>query len=107
MRAVELFEEGGSSAAIARAVGVWAESVRRWRRVWEVGGVSALAACGHRWPAPAGRRPGRDCPGRVGRGAQAYGFEAGLWTLERVGAVVAQVTCPYGLRQVVAILGGS
>ncbi|MER8226432.1 helix-turn-helix domain-containing protein [Streptomyces sp. NPDC094143] len=40
--AVELFEEGASNAEIARAVGVCAESVRRWRRVWEEGGVSAL-----------------------------------------------------------------
>ncbi|WP_107290330.1 helix-turn-helix domain-containing protein [Streptomyces scabiei] len=42
VRAVELFEEGASNAAIARAVAVCAESVRRWRRVWEEGGVSAL-----------------------------------------------------------------
>ncbi|WP_411977382.1 helix-turn-helix domain-containing protein [Streptomyces decoyicus] len=33
VRAVELFEEGGSNPEIARAVGVCAESVRRWRRV--------------------------------------------------------------------------
>ncbi|MFG2895173.1 helix-turn-helix domain-containing protein [Streptomyces sp. NPDC048248] len=33
VRAVELFEDGVSNAEIARAVGVCAESVRRWRRV--------------------------------------------------------------------------
>ncbi|WP_443033866.1 helix-turn-helix domain-containing protein, partial [Streptomyces sp. CA2R101] len=42
VRAVELFEEGGSNAEIARAVGVGAESVRRWRRAWEEGGAPAL-----------------------------------------------------------------
>ncbi|MFC9238465.1 helix-turn-helix domain-containing protein [Streptomyces decoyicus] len=42
VRAVELFEEGGSNPEIARAVGVCAESVRRWRRVWEEGGAPAL-----------------------------------------------------------------
>ncbi|MFF0630213.1 helix-turn-helix domain-containing protein, partial [Streptomyces sp. NPDC004296] len=42
VRAVELFEEGGANVEIARAVGVCAESVRRWRRVWEEGGASAL-----------------------------------------------------------------
>ncbi|MER8073757.1 helix-turn-helix domain-containing protein [Streptomyces sp. NPDC094034] len=42
VRAVELFEDGVSNAEIARAVGVCAESVRRWRRVWEQGGASAL-----------------------------------------------------------------
>ncbi|MFF8919178.1 helix-turn-helix domain-containing protein [Streptomyces sp. NPDC015032] len=42
VRAVELFEEGGSNVEIARVVGVGAESVRGWRRVWEEGGAPAL-----------------------------------------------------------------
>ncbi|MET7684237.1 helix-turn-helix domain-containing protein [Streptomyces sp. NPDC005423] len=42
VRAVELFEGGVSHAEIARAVGVCAESVRRWRRVWEQDGASGL-----------------------------------------------------------------
>ncbi len=33
------FEDGVSNAEIARTVGVCAESVRRWRRVWEQGGA--------------------------------------------------------------------
>ncbi|NXY93223.1 helix-turn-helix domain-containing protein [Streptomyces sp. BR123] len=37
-----MFEDGVSNAEIARAVGVCAESVRRWRRAWEEGGASAL-----------------------------------------------------------------
>ncbi|WP_395372974.1 helix-turn-helix domain-containing protein [Streptomyces tubercidicus] len=89
VRAVELFEEGGSNPEIARAVGVCAESVRRWRRVWEEGGAPALR-----------RRPATGRPPKLNdaqvetvraaleRGAQAHGFEADLWTLERVGAVV-------------------
>lgn len=54
VRAVELFEEGWSNPEIARAVGVCAESVRRWRRVWEEGGAPALRRLsGHRSPAQA------------------------------------------------------
>lgn len=93
VRAVELFEEGASNAVIARAVGLCAESVRRWRRVWEEGGVSAL-----RRRASTGRPPKLDdaqvetVRAALARGAQAHGFEADLWTLERVGAVVEQVT---------------
>ncbi|MEU0384670.1 helix-turn-helix domain-containing protein [Streptomyces chartreusis] len=81
VRAVELFEEGASNAAIARAVGVCAESVRRWRRVWEQGGVSAL-----RRRAATGRPPKLDdaqvetLGAALARGAQAHGFEADLWT---------------------------
>ncbi|MFI2457885.1 winged helix-turn-helix domain-containing protein [Streptomyces sp. NPDC019539] len=93
VRAVELFEVGASNAEIARAVGVCAESVRRWRRVWEEGGVSAL-----RRRAATGRPPKLDdaqvetVRAALMRGAQAHGFEADLWTLERVGAVVERAT---------------
>lgn len=88
-----MFEEGASDVEIARAVGVCAESVRRWRRVWEEGGVSAL-----RRRAATGRPPRPDdaqvetVRAALARGAQAHGFEADLWTLERVGAVVERVT---------------
>ncbi|WP_443053284.1 winged helix-turn-helix domain-containing protein [Streptomyces sp. NBC_00273] len=93
VRAVELFEDGVSNAEIARAVGVCAESVRRWRRAWEEGGASAL-----RRRAATGRPPKLDdaqvetVRAALERGAQAHGFEADLWTLERVGAVVERVT---------------
>ncbi|MEU9337141.1 winged helix-turn-helix domain-containing protein [Streptomyces sp. NPDC048290] len=93
VRAVGLFEEGVSNTEIARAVGVCPQSVRRWRRVWEEGGASAL-----RRRAATGRPPKLDDSQvevvRVAleRGAQAHGFEADLWTLERVGAVVERET---------------
>jgi transposase len=93
VRAVELFEGGVSNAEIARAVGVCAESVRRWRRVWEQGGASAL-----RRRAATGRPPKLDdtqvemVRAALEQGAQAHGFEADLWTLERVGAVVTRAT---------------
>ncbi|MGW6599795.1 winged helix-turn-helix domain-containing protein [Streptomyces sp. NPDC055036] len=93
VRAVELFEQGCSASEIAAMVGVHAESVRRWRRAWENGGAQAL----RRRPAP-GARPKLDdaqveeVRAALERGAQAYGFEADLWTLERVGLVVERVT---------------
>ncbi|MEU3290322.1 helix-turn-helix domain-containing protein [Streptomyces longwoodensis] len=42
MRAAELFEQGRPSSEVARAVGMHPESVRRWKRLWEQGGVQAL-----------------------------------------------------------------
>ncbi|WP_413777816.1 winged helix-turn-helix domain-containing protein [Streptomyces sp. AM8-1-1] len=77
----------------SRAVGVCAESVRRCRRVWEEGGASAL-----RRRAATGRPPKLDdaqvetVRAALEQGAQAHGFEADLWTLERVGAVVERAT---------------
>ncbi|MFE5406398.1 winged helix-turn-helix domain-containing protein [Streptomyces sp. NPDC056580] len=93
VRAAELFGQGRTSAEIARMLGVSAESVRRWRRVWEEGGTDALR-----------RRPATGRPPKLGdaqveqvrtalaQGAQVHGFEADLWTLERVGLVVERVT---------------
>ncbi|MET9905192.1 winged helix-turn-helix domain-containing protein, partial [Streptomyces sp. NPDC006446] len=93
VRAVELFGQGLSNSDVALMVGVHAESVRRWRRAWEIGGAQAL----RRKPAP-GRRPKLDdaqveqVRAALEQGAQTHGFEADLWTLERVGVVVERVT---------------
>ncbi|MFD9623248.1 IS630 family transposase [Streptomyces virginiae] len=93
VRAVELFGQGRSNAEIAGAVGVHAESVRRWRRAWEIRGAQSL----RRRPAP-GRRPKlngaqvEEVRAALERDAQAHGFEADPWTLERVGLVVERVT---------------
>ncbi|MFD6953665.1 helix-turn-helix domain-containing protein [Nocardiopsis sp. NPDC060348] len=43
MRAAGLFDQGHpSQAEIARILGVCADSVRRWKRLWEQGGTAAL-----------------------------------------------------------------
>jgi transposase len=93
MRAAELFEQRRPSSEVARAVGMHPESVRRWKRLWEQGGVQAL----RRRPAT-GRPPKLDdaqveaVRAALEQGARAHGFEADLWTLERVGVVVERVT---------------
>lgn len=93
MRAAELFEQRRPSSEVARAVGMHPESVRRWKRLWEQGGAEAL----RRRPAT-GRPPKLDdaqveaVRTALEQGAQAHGFEADLWTLERVGVVVERVT---------------
>ncbi|SBU96259.1 Winged helix-turn helix [Streptomyces sp. MnatMP-M77] len=93
MRAAELFDQEHSNADIARMLGAGDESVRRWKRVWEENGADAL----RRRPAT-GRPPKLDdaqverVRTAVEQGAQAHGFEADLWTLERVGLVVERVT---------------
>ncbi|MER6434712.1 helix-turn-helix domain-containing protein [Streptomyces sp900105245] len=55
VRAAELFGQGRTSAEIARLLDVSAESVRRWRRVWEEGDTDTL----RRHPA-SGRPPKLD-----------------------------------------------
>ena len=93
MRAVELFEQGRPQSEVARSVGMHPESVRRWKRLWEQGGADAL----RRRPAT-GRPPKLDdsrvelVRAALEHGAQAHGYEADLWTLERAGVVVELAT---------------
>ncbi|WSW10119.1 hypothetical protein OG298_40400 [Streptomyces sp. NBC_01005] len=69
--------------------------------MWEQGGASAL-----RRRAATGRPPKLDdtqvetVRAALEQGAQAHGFEAALWTLERVGAVVTRATGVVGERVV-------
>lgn len=94
IRAAELFDQGHHShAEIARMLGVCSDSVRRWKRLWEQGGMAALRR------RPATGRPPKLTAEQVeqvrtalGQGALAHGFASALWTLERVGLVVARTT---------------
>lgn len=83
---------GTLDAEIARMLEVSDESVLRWKRVWEEGGTHALRR------RPATGRPSKLDDAQVEQvrtaleqGAQAHGFEADLWTLERVGPVVEKL----------------
>lgn len=73
-------------------VGIHPESVRRWKHLWERGGAQALLR-----RLATGRSPKLDeaqvevVRAVLGQRAQARGFEADLWTLERVGMVVERV----------------
>ncbi|GAB2796747.1 winged helix-turn-helix domain-containing protein [Streptomyces daliensis] len=92
LRAAEMFEQRRPSSEVARAVGMHPESVRRWKRLWEQGGAQAL-----RRRTATGRPPKLDdaqvetVRAALEQGTQAHGFEADLWTLERVGLVIERV----------------
>ncbi|MFC8542651.1 winged helix-turn-helix domain-containing protein [Streptomyces sp. NPDC057244] len=152
-----MFEQGRSGVEIARML----EGQRGERATVEtrLGGgrrQRVASASGHRSPAQLDDAQVEQVRTPLELGAQAHGFEADLWTLERVGLVVEWLTgvtlsrasvwrlltgrlgwslqrperraverdeseiarwiahewpwikkCPYGLRQAVAILGGS
>ncbi|WUA55653.1 winged helix-turn-helix domain-containing protein [Streptomyces sp. NBC_00224] len=89
---MELFEQGRADSEVARMVGIHPDGVRRWKRLWERGGALAL-----RRRLVTGRSPKLDeaqvevVRAVLEQSAQAHGFEADLWTLERVGMVVDRV----------------
>ena len=92
MAAAALFARGKSQASVARQLNVSRPSALRWYRAWHRHGRSGLRATGR-----AGRKPRLDATARqrlsdtLLRGARAAGFRTEVWTLERVGAVIAEV----------------
>jgi transposase len=93
LRAGRLFAKGVGQADVMRRVGTTRSSVSRWYRAWQVGGLDAL-----RTQRPAGR-PTRMTAAQRARleralleGARAHGYETDLWTLDRVGAVIEEMT---------------
>ena len=92
-RAARWFKAGKAQADVVRALGVTRQSVSRWYRQFQRGGVAAMSGAGR-----AGRKPMLDRAqlGRVDAalraGAQAQGFRTGLWTLPRVALVIRRLT---------------
>ena len=85
VHAGRLLLAGKSPPEVARRVGAPRQTVYRWRKVLEVGGIDALREMSK------GGRPARLGAGELSRlyvalleGASAHGFATPLWTLKRV-----------------------
>lgn len=93
MRAADLFVRGVAQADIARELGVAHQTVSDWHEKWREGGRKALKAAGR-----AGRLPKVSATELakvekvLARGAKASGYPTDLWTLQRVGEVIEDVT---------------
>ena len=93
MRAVRLFEQGETQAAVARRLGVSRTTAMRWVRSWEEEGRAGLRAAGR-----AGRKPRltaeqlADAEAVLLAGPIAFGYPTDYWTLPRVAEVIERVT---------------
>jgi transposase len=89
--AARLFTEEVTLAEIARCVDASVSSVRRWKKAWKTGGVSALAAKPH--PGPPSKlsvdQQEQLCDLLVA-GARASGYNTDLWTCRRVAALIEE-----------------
>jgi transposase len=93
LTAARWFAEGKSQAQVARLLDVSRQSVSRWHRVWQERGEAGLRAAGR-----AGRRS-RLTPQDLQRleqalleGPKAQGYATQLWTLERIGRLIARLS---------------
>jgi len=90
LRAARLLDKGVPQAEVARRVGVSRQSVNTWSKKLAADGQAALKS------KPLGRPGGlqaierRELVRLLKRGALAAGFPTELWTLPRVGALIAQ-----------------
>ena len=93
MRAIRLFEQGETQAAVARRLGVSRTTAMRWAQTWEDEGREGLRAAGR-----AGRKPrlSRDQIDEVEQalleGPLSFGYSTELWTLPRVAALIQRMT---------------
>jgi len=89
--AIKLFGEGLNNSEIGRELKVANQTVSRWRGQHRAGGTAELAKAGR-----AGRKPlltGEQLSQLVEslkRGPEAHGYEAPLWTCDRVGRVIEE-----------------
>ena len=93
MRAVRLFEQDETQAAVARRLGVSRTTAKRWSDAWESEGRNALRAAGR-----AGRksRLSEEAVQQVEQalldGPVAFGYATELWTLPRVADLIHRIT---------------
>jgi transposase len=91
LEAAELLRQGVAQAEVARQVGVHRQSVSRWERQLQQGGLRALKQAGR-----AGRKPRlrpedlRRIERGLKRGPQALEYETRLWTAWRVAHLIEQ-----------------
>ena len=93
MRAADLFRRGVIPAEIARQLGVTHQVVSEWRKVWREGGRAALRGAGHAGrPRKLSAAQLAKVARALGKGAEANGYVADLWTLPRVAEVIERMT---------------
>jgi transposase len=93
LRAAELFARGHSQAEVARELGVSRQSAHIWHTRFQQGGAGALHSRGPTGPDPKlSAAQLAKVEQALLQGAKANGFDTDLWTLERVGVVITQLT---------------
>jgi len=92
-RAVQMVIDGVSKSDVARAVGVSLTSVKNWHRAYVKGGNRMDTLNPGRHTGRPSRMTGKQLE-RLGNllleGAEHHGFEADLWTTERVAALIEE-----------------
>jgi transposase len=88
-RGARLLAAGESQAEVARRVGVSRQTVMRWERARQDGGMEALRRAAHFGrPERLSRAQRQELVRLLKEGALAAGFPTELWTLPRIGQLI-------------------
>jgi transposase len=91
LRAAELFAADVGQAEVARQLGVTRQSVHNWHARWRQGGRQALRSLGPTgYPPRLSHADLERLTGLLLEGAAAHGFTGELWTVARVGQLIAR-----------------
>jgi transposase len=106
LRAIEMLQDGETQEGVAEELGVTRNAVYFWWRAYRQQGRQGLARRPH-----TGRKPRTDrkvlekIPALLNKGAESYGFEGDVWTLDRVREVIqSEFGLEYSTRHVGKIL---
>lgn len=93
LRAINLKNKGWSQYKIANHLGVSFEAVSNWVEAYAESGIEGLKSKGS--PGPKSNLTGDKCKqlkAAILKGPQAFGYKTGIWTLERISAVIEQIS---------------
>lgn len=89
MRGARMLLRGERPATVARILGVSRQSVMRWQRALERGGIESISRIGRRGARPQLSRPQlKELALLLSNGARAEGHSTDAWTLRRVSALI-------------------
>lgn len=91
-KAIKLRKKGFSQYRIAKDLGVSFEAVSNWVEIYEQSGLKGLKTQGS--PGPKSRLTDKDrrkLKAAILRGPEAFGYDTGIWTLQRMAALIRKL----------------
>lgn len=92
-KAIKLYRQDFSQYRIAKQLGVSFEAVSNWVEIYQEHGLKGLKTQGQ--PGPKSQLTDKDrrkLRSAILKGPEAFGYDTGIWTLERIAAVIRKLT---------------
>jgi transposase len=92
-KAIKLHKQGFSQYRIAKNLRVSFEAVSNWVEVYEQRGLKGLKTQGQPGPkSPLTDKHRQKLKTAILKGPEAFGYDTGIWTLQRIAAVIRRLT---------------